>query len=68
MEKVVKFSGNSKLLASGRDDGNVRIWSFPDLSKVHEFYDTRKRLTIDFSPDNTKAASILKTGVVWYGT
>jgi len=66
--KVVKISGNSKLLASGGDDGNVRIWSFPDLSKVHEFTTHEKEIDdIDFSPDNTKAASISKDrrGLVW---
>jgi len=66
--KVVRISYNNKLLASGGDDGNVRIWSFPDLAKVHEFTTHEKEVDdIDFSPDNTKAASISKDrrGLVW---
>jgi len=59
--KVVRISGNSKLLASGGEDGNVRIWAFPDLSKVHEFTTHEKEIDdIDFSPDSSKAASISK--------
>jgi len=66
--KVVRISYNCKLLASGGDDGKVRIWSFPDLAKVHEFASHEKEIDdIDFSPDNLKVASISKDrrGIVW---
>jgi len=66
--KVVRISYNCKLLASGGDDGNVRVWSFPELSKVHEFPTHDKEIDdIDFSPDNMKLASISKDrrGIIW---
>eukprot|EP00088_Acartia_fossae_P040725 TRINITY_DN4244_c0_g1_i11.p1 TRINITY_DN4244_c0_g1~~TRINITY_DN4244_c0_g1_i11.p1 ORF type:complete len:349 (+),score=41.90 TRINITY_DN4244_c0_g1_i11:150-1196(+) len=66
--KVVRISPNCKLLASGGDDSNVRIWSFPDLSKVHEFTTHDKEIDdIDFSPDSLKVASISKDrrAIIW---
>ncbi|XP_023346475.1 general transcriptional corepressor tupA [Eurytemora carolleeae] len=45
-----------------------RIFSFPDLSKVHEFTTHEKEVDdIDFSPDSSKAASISKDrrALVW---
>ena len=35
--KVVRVSLNGKFLASGGDDGHLRVFSFPDLDKVHDF-------------------------------
>ena len=32
--QVVRISPHGKLLATGGDDGHLRVWSFPDLAKV----------------------------------
>ena len=33
---MVRISPHGKLLATGGDDGHLRVWSFPDLAKVKE--------------------------------
>jgi len=35
-QKVCRISSDCKLLASGGDDGILRVWTFPDLNAVHE--------------------------------
>ena len=68
-QKVVRISYDNKLLATGGDDGILRIWTFPeDLEKVHEIEAHDKEIDdIEFSPDNTKVVSISKYGqaLVW---
>ena len=32
--QVVRISPHGKLVATGGDDGHLRVWSFPDLAKV----------------------------------
>ena len=35
-QKVCRISYDGRLLASGGDDGILRVWTFPDLNAVHE--------------------------------
>ena len=59
--KVVRVSLNGKFLASGGDDGHLRVFSLPDLDKVHDFATHDKEIDdIDFSPDSSKICSISK--------
>ena len=40
---------------------SARVWSFPELSKVHEFTTHEKEIDdVDFSPDGAKICSISK--------
>jgi len=67
-QKVVRISPDGKLMATGGDDGVVRVWTFPDLNLVHEFRSHDKEIDdLDFSPDNTRIASISKDrrALVW---
>jgi len=66
--KVIRLSLNGKFMASGGDDGHLRVWSFPDLTKVHDFTTHDKEIDdIDFSPDSAKICSISKDkrAIVW---
>lgn len=57
--KVVRVSLNGKFLATGGDDGHLRVFSFPDLDSVHDFATHDKEIDdIDFSPDSSKICSI----------
>jgi len=69
-QKVVRVSPDGKFLASGGEDGVLRVWTFPDLNAVHECKGHEKEKAIDdidFSPDNTKIATISKDrrALVW---
>ena len=35
-QKVCRISYDGRLLASGGDDGILRVWTFPDLNPVHK--------------------------------
>jgi len=66
--KVLRISLNGKLLATGGDDGHLRVWSFPEMNKVHDFPEHEKEIDdIDFSPDSAKVASISKDkrAIIW---
>lgn len=66
--KVVRISPNGKFMATGGDDGHLRVWSFPDLAKVHDFATHEKEIDdIDFSPDSSRLLSISKDkrAIVW---
>ena len=66
--KVVRISLNGKFLASGGDDGHLRVFSFPELTKVHDFATHDKEIDdIDFSPDSSRICSISKDkrAIVW---
>ena len=66
--KVVRVSLNGKFLASGGDDGHLRVFSFPDMDRVHDFATHEKEIDdIDFSPDSSKICSISKDkrAIVW---
>lgn len=67
-QKVVRISPDGRVMATGGDDGVVRVWTFPDLNPVHENRAHDKEIDdLDFSPDNTKIASISKDrrALVW---
>jgi len=66
--KVVRISPSGKFLATGGDDGHLRVWSFPELAKVHDFATHEKEIDdIDFSPDSSRLLSISKDkrAIVW---
>ena len=58
-QKVVRVSPlDGKLMATGGDDGVLRIWTFPDLNSVHEIDGHEKEIDdIEFSPDQSKVSS-----------
>ena len=60
-QKVVRISPfDGKLMATGGDDGTLRIWTFPDLNPVHEIEAHEKEIDdIEFSPDQTKVSRAL---------
>jgi len=66
--KVLRLSLNGKLMASGGDDGHLRVWSFPNLSLVHDFTSHDREIDdLDFSTDSNKLASVSKDKrcIVW---
>lgn len=66
--KVIRVSLNGKFMASGGDDGHLRVWSFPDMTKVHDFATHEKEIDdIDFSPDSSRICSISKDkrAIIW---
>jgi len=66
--KVIRLSLNGKFMATGGDDGHLRVWSFPDMTKVHDFTTHDKEIDdIDFSSDSAKICSISKDkrAIIW---
>jgi len=55
-QKVVKISPlDGKFMATGGEDGILRIWTFPDLNHVKDLEAHDKETDdIEFSPDQTK--------------
>lgn len=68
-QKVVKISPlDGKFMATGGEDGILRIWTFPDLNQVKDLEAHDKEIDdIEFSPDQTKVISISKDrrALVW---
>ena len=67
-QKVVRISPDARMMATGGDDGVLRVWTFPDLNPLHDIEAHDKEIDdLDFSPDSTKLASISKDGraLVW---
>ena len=60
-QKVARVSPlDGKLMATGGDDGVLRIWTFPDLNLVHEIDAHEKEIDdIEFSPDQSKVRQVL---------
>ena len=58
-QKVVRISPlDGKLMATGGDDGILRVWTFPELNSIHEIEAHDKEIDdIEFSPDQTKVIS-----------
>ena len=49
------MSPNGSYLATGGDDGFLRVWTMPDVFRTHEIEAHAKEIDdLDFSPDNTK--------------
>ncbi len=60
-QKAVRLSPNRQLMATGGDDGVLRVWTFPELDRTHEIKAHEKEIDdLDFSPDNAKIATISK--------
>ena len=68
-QKVVKISPlDGKFMATGGDDGILRLWTFPDLNPVKDFEEHEKEIDdVEFSPDQSKIISISKDrrALVW---
>ena len=43
-QKTCRISYDGKLLATGGDDGKLRVWTFPDLNSVHEIEAHKKEI------------------------
>ena len=43
-QKTCRISYDGKLLATGGDDGKLRVWTFPDLNNVHEIEAHKKEI------------------------
>ena len=73
-QKVVKISPlDGKFMATGGEDGILRIWTFPDLNQVKDLEEHDKEIDdIEFSPDQTKVEFIsnwnFETSTVCGGT
>ena len=60
-QKVVRISPNNQFMATGGDDGFLRVWTFTDLYRTHEIEAHEKEIDdLDFSPDNAKIVTISK--------
>ncbi|XP_030377537.1 prolactin regulatory element-binding protein [Scaptodrosophila lebanonensis] len=68
LQRVVRISGNGRLMATGGTDGRLRIWSFPQMALAAELTAHSKEIDdLDFSPDGNYIVSISKDaqGLVW---
>ncbi|KAH8385755.1 hypothetical protein KR009_007274 [Drosophila setifemur] len=68
LQRVVRISGNGRLIATGGTDGHLRVWTFPQMSLAVELPAHNKEIDdLDFSPDSKYIASISKDaqGLVW---
>lgn len=68
LQRVVRISGNGRLMATGGTDGQLRIWAFPQIKLTSTLPAHNKEIDdLDFSPDCKYIVSISKDaqGVVW---
>ncbi|XP_011163400.1 prolactin regulatory element-binding protein [Solenopsis invicta] len=68
LQRVVRVSLQGTIMATGGTDGNVRLWKFPQLFKLHDLDAHGKEIDdLDFSPDGNLLVSIAKDGkaFVW---
>ncbi|KAH8297936.1 hypothetical protein KR018_001244 [Drosophila ironensis] len=68
LQRVVRISGNGRLMATGGTDGKLRVWTFPQMALSAELAAHSKEIDdLDFSPDSKYIASISKDGqgLVW---
>lgn len=68
LQRVVRISGNGRLMATGGTDGQLRIWTFPQMQLASQLPAHNKEIDdLDFSPDCKYIVSISKDaqGLVW---
>ncbi|KAH8404346.1 hypothetical protein KR222_002877 [Zaprionus bogoriensis] len=68
LQRVVRIAGNGRLMATGGTDGQLRIWTFPQMQLATQLAAHSKEIDdLDFSPDCKYIASISKDaqGLVW---
>ena len=58
------FSPDGRWLASGADDSYVRIWDVSDFSEEHRFLAGSPTLSVAWSPDGSKIASVAGPRVI----
>ena len=65
VRQVVRVSPSGKMLGAGGDDGHLRVFSFPDLARLHDFATHEKEIDdLDFSPDSNRLCSISKVACI----
>lgn len=68
LQRVVRISPNGKFMATGGTDGHIRLWTFPNLTTIHDMPGHEKEIDdIDFSPDGQLLATVAKDGraILW---
>lgn len=68
LQRVVRISPNCDRIATGGTDAHVRIWTFPQMTPIHDIdVHTKEIDDLDFSPDNKQLISIAKDGlaIIW---
>lgn len=68
LQRVVRISRLSKIMATGGTDGIVRLWGFPSLKPLHTLKAHKEEIDdIDFSPCQNYLISIAKDGlaILW---
>ncbi|KAL5017543.1 hypothetical protein ScPMuIL_007132 [Solemya velum] len=67
-QKVVKFSWDHSILATGGADGFLRVWKFPELKKLYEIKVHKNEVDdLEFSPIGNRIVTVSKdhTGHAW---
>ncbi|XP_011504856.1 PREDICTED: prolactin regulatory element-binding protein [Ceratosolen solmsi marchali] len=68
VQRVVRISPNGNVMATGGTDGYVRLWQFPQITKMHDLkgHDTEID-DIDFSSTGKEVATVAKDGklIIW---
>ena len=63
MQNVVRVSNNGRIMATGGDDGVIRLWKFPQLSPLCEIKaHIHPCKSLDFSSDDQRIASVSSSG------
>ncbi|XP_057329601.1 prolactin regulatory element-binding protein [Microplitis mediator] len=68
LQRIVRISLNGKVMATGGLDGVIRLWKFPQLTKIHDLKSHTKEIDdIDFDINGNFVATIAKDGraLVW---
>ncbi|XP_060665242.1 prolactin regulatory element-binding protein [Drosophila nasuta] len=68
LQRVVRISSNGRLMATGGTDGQLRVWTFPQMQLSTSWPAHNKEIDdLDFSPDCKYIVSISKDaqGIVW---
>ncbi|CAL8287360.1 unnamed protein product [Merluccius merluccius] len=70
LQKVVRFSSDLSLIATGGTDGHIRVWEYPSLKKKLDFKAHEGEIEdLDLSPGNEHLVSVGRDFVcsVWSG-